>query len=138
MAEFDFDYRVMSVKIDKPALDHFLNDPSGAVGAHMNKRGLTFVAAAKAQVGVDTGALRSSIRMIHTRSGKGQYLRIGSDNEIALMHHNGTRPHSINPRQQHGLLRFSAGGRTIYTRHVNHPGTRPNRYLTDNLRVFRR
>ena len=28
---------------------------------------------------------------------------------------------------------FASKGNVIYTTSVNHPGTKPNRYLTDNL-----
>jgi hypothetical protein len=103
----------------------------------MASRGRLVVLAAKRQVGVDTGALKGSIRMLHTRNAAGQYLKIGSDNKIALLHHKGSRPHLITPRAQHGMLRFHSGGRVIYSRQVMHPGTRPNRYLTDNLKFIR-
>jgi hypothetical protein len=58
---------------------------------------------------------------------------IGSDNRIALMHHQGTRPHIIMPRRAQ-TLRFYSRGRIVYSKLVHHPGTKPNRYLTDNLR----
>jgi hypothetical protein len=62
---------------------------------------------------------------------------VGSGNRIALMHHNGTRPHFIRPRRAQ-TLRFYSHGRIVYSQLVFHPGTRPNRYLTDNLsRVVR-
>jgi len=129
----DFTWSYDGLVIDRPVLDKYLNDPSGAVGQYMKKRGKLVVMAAKRQVGVDTGRLRASIKMIHSRGGGGQFLKIGSNNKIALLHHEGSRPHQIRPRNAR-MLRFSAGGRMIYTHKVNHPGTRPNRYLSDNLR----
>lgn len=42
----------------------------------------------------------------------------------------GTRPHIIRPRKPKGMLAFKVAGRTVFARHVNHPGTRPNPYLT--------
>lgn len=120
---------------NRPVLDEFLNSPTGQVGTWLSGRGRRVVIAAKAQVGVDTGELRQSIGMSHYRGPSGQYLRIGSNNGIALLHHQGSRPHVIEARDRHQVMRFSAGGRTIYTRRVMHPGTRPNRYLSDNLRL---
>jgi hypothetical protein len=91
---------------------------------------------AKQQVGFKTGKLRQSINMVHLRDGLSQYLKIGSNVEYALAHHEGTRPHIITPNDAN-ILRFSAGGRVIYTHKVNHPGTRPNKYLSDQLPMVR-
>ena len=120
----------------KPVLDYVLNDPKGDVGRYLNKLGRILVIAARKQVGVDTGLLRASIHMNHFRNGLGQYIWIGSEDPIALMHHEGTKPHIILPKR-HEFLRFSSGGRVIYSRVVNHPGTRPNRYLSDSLILVR-
>lgn len=133
---FDFSFESQSVIIYKPELDFFLNNPRGQVGGYVKRRGRIIVIAAKRQVGVDTGMLKESIHMLHLRDGVGQYVWIGSDNEIAYLHHEGSRPHVIVPRNQQ-ILRFSAGGRMVYTHLVHHPGTRPNRYLSDNLILAR-
>lgn len=135
MSDFSFSFERLTIY--RPVLDHMLNSPDGDVGRYLAARGRLVVLAAKRQVGADTGALRASITMIHTRSAGGQYLKIGSNNKVALVHHQGSRPHLITPRNQQGMLRFQAGGRVIYTRRVMHPGTRPNRYLSDNLKFIR-
>lgn len=125
--------------IYKPILDDVLNNPQGGnntVGKYMRDRGKVIMAAAKKQVGVKTGVLRASIVTIHTRAAQGQQLWIGSYSSIALLHHEGSRPHLIHARDG-GMLRFSSGGRVIYTRMVRHPGTRPNHYLSDNLVLVR-
>jgi hypothetical protein len=118
------------------ALDTMLNSPAGIVGRHMAVTGLQIMIAAKRQVGVDTGRLKNSIHMRHFRSGIGQVVEVGSPLKYALLHHEGTRPHLITPNRAQ-VLRFSAGSRVIYTHQVKHPGTRPNRYLTDNLYLIR-
>lgn len=120
----------------KQTLDFTLNDPFGPVGRYLFKRGRAIVAAAKAQVGVDTGRLKASIHMRQERAPKGQLMRIGSPLSYALVHHEGSRPHLIVPNRAQ-VLRFTAGSRVIYTHAVRHPGTRPNRYLTDNLYLIR-
>lgn len=112
--------------------DFFFNNPRGNVGLWLRARGRRLLAAAKRQVGVRTGALRASLHMRHYRDPRGQYLKIGSSLEYALMHHNGTRPHLILPRKRQ-VLQFYSRGQIVTTHLVRHPGTRPNRYLTDNL-----
>jgi len=123
-------------EISLPAsqMDNFLNAPGGEVGRELKKIGFRIQIAAKAQVGKDTGKLMKSIEVIHERIGVFQQIRIGSDNEIAFIHHEGTRPHTISARNGQ-TLRFSSNGRMVYTRSVNHPGTQPNRYLSDNLKL---
>lgn len=88
--------------------------------------------AAKAQAGIKTGALKASIKLIHERTVFGQMLTIGSPLSYALVHHEGSRPHVITPKNAK-MLRFTSKGRVVYARTVLHPGTRPNRYLADNL-----
>jgi hypothetical protein len=118
------------------AMDTLLNSPAGTVGRHMAAVGYKIMIAAKQQVGVDTGRLKNSIHMRHFRSGIGQMIEVGSPLKYALLHHEGTRPHLITPNRAQ-VLRFTAGSRVIYTHAVKHPGTRPNRYLTDNLYLIR-
>lgn len=124
------------VVIRKAELDFLLNNPSGAVGRYLAKKGRIITAAAKAQVGVRTGALRASIHMRHLRDSRGQFVKIGSALNYALMHHEGTKPHVIAAKRA-PVLRFVSKGRVVYAHAVMHPGTKPNRYLTDNLRLVR-
>ena len=44
-----------------------------------------------------------------------------------------TRPHIIRPRRAR-VLRFQVGGKTVYARKVNHPGTRARNILRDGVR----
>lgn len=119
----------------EPALDRLLNSPAGEVGRHLSRIGLQILAGAKVQVGVRTGALRASLHMRHLRDPRGQYVRIGSPLPYARLHHEGSRPHIITPNSAQ-VLRFVSRGQVIFAHAVRHPGTRPNRYLTDNLRRF--
>lgn len=125
-----------NVTIYRPVLDYYLHNQDGGLGRFLKKRGRLIMALAKRQVGVNTGALKDSIKMIHERSGNWAQVKIGSRLDYAYAHHEGTKPHIITPRDAN-ILRFSAGGRVIYTHEVNHPGTRPNRYLSDQLWVAR-
>lgn len=125
-----------TVVIRKVELDFMLNNPSGDVGRYLAKKGRIVQAAAKAQVGVRTGALRSSIHMRHLRDSRGQYLKIGSELNYALLHHEGSRPHLIVAKRA-TVLRFVNRGRVVYAHSVMHPGTKANRYLTDNLKLVK-
>lgn len=121
------------VVIRKAELDFVLNNPSGMVGRYLAKKGKEVEVAAKAQVGVRTGALRASIHMRHLRDSRRQYVMVGSRLNYALLHHEGSKPHMI-MADNAKMLRFVKGGSVIYAHSVMHPGTKANRYLTDNLR----
>jgi hypothetical protein len=113
-------------------MDFVLKNPNGTVGLFLRAGASRIVTAAKAQVGVRTGALQSSIMYTQERTAYGQKVRIGSSLGHALIHHEGVRPHRISGRDG-GILRFSQRGRIVYDRTVMHPGSAPNKYLADNL-----
>ena len=113
-------------------MDYLLKNPSGPVGRDLAKRGRKVMIAAKAQAGIKTGALKASIHITHGREITGQFVKIGSPLSYALMHHEGTKPHIIIPQRAQYLV-FMSGRRLVYAKSVRHPGTKPNRYLSDNL-----
>lgn len=84
------------------------------------------------QVGKKTHKLANSMTTRTTVDLLGIVNTTGSDDPISLIHHNGSRAHEIRPRRAK-VLRFVQNGRVRYAHRVWHPGTRPNRYLTDNL-----
>ena len=119
----------------EPAMTNFLTSPNQPIGKHLIKRGRLIEAAAKRQVGVKTGALRASIHMRHYRDTRRQYIKVGSSLSYARAHHDGTMPHIIRPNNRK-MLKFETRGQTVFAHVVRHPGTKANRYLTDNLRRF--
>ena len=110
---------------------HWTEDRNGPFGRHMQSAGDRLVDLARRQVGVDTGNLRRSINSSVNRTGQ-IVVRVGSNNPIAYMHHEGTKAHEIRPRRAK-VLRFVQHGVVRYAMRVWHPGTAANRYLTDNL-----
>jgi len=117
-------------------IQNLLNSPRGDVGRELSRRAKKVQVAAKRQVGVRTGRLRNSIRVYgHSRTANGQHMYIGSSVPYALMHHEGTRKHTTTPKRK-SYLKFRQGAVFIYRKKVNHPGTKANRYLTDNLYLF--
>jgi hypothetical protein len=124
--------KLQNIRFYKSQTDFLLNNPAGPVGRSLARRGRKVLAAARMQVGVDTGRLQKSLRMTHERGARGQFVRVGSKLNYALLHHQGSRPHMITPTRSQVMV-FSKGTRVIYATSVKHPGTRANRYLTDNL-----
>jgi hypothetical protein len=129
------------VKLDRSALHRFLNTPNSGDSKDLwkwleKKKALALVGA-KGMVGVKTGALRKNISARHLGNSTGQYVTIGADRPYALMHHEGTKPHVITPKNGK-FLHFRAGSRSVYTTMVFHPGTKPNPYLRRQLSHFRR
>jgi hypothetical protein len=129
-------YAVTNVVIFRNKLNIELNTPAGGLWKYLELKGNKALRDAKRMVGVKTGALRSSINMEHISIRGGQKLTIGSTKSYALAHHEGTRPHFITPTPPKTVLVFRKGARVIATPRVLHPGTKPNPYLTSQLRHF--
>jgi hypothetical protein len=127
-------YKLVNLKLFKPVIDFELRTPFGTVGRYIHKVANRITQRARLQVGVKTGRLRASIRFRHIRRAGETAVKIGGYTHYARMHHEGTRPHIITPNKTGGNLVFMKGSRIIRTPLVNHPGTKPNRYLTDQLR----
>lgn len=128
-----FSFSTTNVILYKPVIKLILNTPSGKLWHALDRRGDAIVRDAKRQVGVKTGALKSSIYKTHLGNSTGQYLWIGSKKNYAYVHHQGSRPHIITPNKSPALV-FRSGARIIRTPLVNHPGTRPNKYLSQPMR----
>lgn len=87
---------------------------------------------------VRTGNLRSSINVQGpSDSASGIYASVGTKVVYAGVHEFGgqTAPHVITPRNAR-VLAFPLGGKTVFARRVNHPGSRmPERsFLRSSLR----
>jgi hypothetical protein len=122
------------LNLNKSVLDAYLRSPSGDVWVWLERKGNKAVTGARRQVGVKTGLLRTSIRMTHRATPVGQELMIGSDVKYAFAHHEGTKPHVIAPKSG-GVLVLGKG--RVLRGPVMHPGTKPNRFLSDQLWHFR-
>lgn len=128
------------VEIYDTRLKLFLNTPNSGDREDLWKwleiQKLKAIVGARSMAGFRTGALRRSISAKHLGNATGQYLTIGSILPYALMHHEGTKPHIITPNDGK-ILHFRSGTRSIFTTMVRHPGTKPNHYLSRQLRHFR-
>jgi hypothetical protein len=74
-----------------------------------------------------TGHFASTIRYRQTVSGDSILMEFLGENPLASWILDGTKPHAIEPKNAGGVLRFlAASGDVVFTRHVDHPGTKPN------------
>ncbi len=122
------------LRIYDMVLNRELKSPNLMVGQHLRAVGDRIATRARIQVGKRTGKLASSIRVGDLKSyAYGQRITVGAKNKIAYMHHEGTKPHVIVPKRPGGNLVFMKSGRVVVTKMVLHPGTKPNRYLSDQL-----
>lgn len=127
-------YKLVNLVLYKPIITFELRTPYGMVGRYMHRVANRITQRARNQVGVKTGRLKASIKFQHIQRAGETAVKIGAYTHYAKMHHEGTRPHVITPNRPGGQLVFVKGSRIIRTPLVNHPGTKPNRYLTDQLR----
>jgi len=141
------------IAIDPQKVAELLRSPNGPVMRRMIEDGEAVKREAQRLVGVyrppdaysaatrrrRPGTLRDSItKRVVAGPGGRPVVEVGSDDKIALMHHEGTVPHTIRPRNKPLLVFFwRRVGHVVSFRSVNHPGTQPNRFLTNALRVLR-
>lgn len=128
----NFSFILKDLVIYKPVLTFELVDRRGMTGRYLHRVAKKIVIGAKAQVGVKTGKLQRSIRITHVPLTSGASVHIGSKVKYAYLHHEGSKPHIITPKGP-DVLRFMSKGRIVHTRLVRHPGTKPNRFLSDQL-----
>lgn len=116
---------------DRSAIQRLLHGRDGMVAREIYKRALKVQAGAVRQAHKRTGRLARSIHTEMTyRPVTSAY--VGTNVRYAMMHHEGTRAHPIVATPGR-MLTFTQNGRRVYARKVLHPGTSPNRYLTDQL-----
>jgi hypothetical protein len=144
----------VDVIMDPAALAKLLRSPQGPVMRSAIRAGEEVKREAKKQVGVyrppdaysaanrarRPGQLRDSIVKRVVSTSKGPAMQVVAEDEIALWHHEGTRPHTIRARRKPFLVFFwPKAGKVVSFKQVSHPGTKPNRFLTEPLRrVLRR
>lgn len=133
MSKIEFKMTYGGFSFREPEMTNYIRSPSGPVGEHLASKGRLITGLAKIQVGVRTGALRSSIHMRHLVDTRGQYVMVGSPLPYARMHHEGTKPHVITPKRAK-MLRFVRRGQVVYAHSVLHPGTKANKYLVDAMK----
>lgn len=125
----------MRIRFYEAEFDWAFNNPSGKpIGRYIAKKGYQVLVGASYQAGYRTGQLIKSLSMSHERLGRnGHKVIVKATAPHALMHHEGTRPHTIIASNNSKLKFVAKGGNVVYTQMVKHPGTKPNKYLSDQL-----
>jgi hypothetical protein len=119
---------------EQPGYNQVFKSHTGEVGREIDRRSTRVLQGARGQVGIRTGQLRNNLhKEWFTRPNGDVGQRIGSNVPYAHLHHDGTRPHTITARRARLLRYVNRQGQVTFARSVQHPGTKPNRYLTDNL-----
>lgn len=119
------------VTIDKSKVNKLVG-PSGPVDPYTRAQAVKVASVARRLVGVKSGKLRSSIRVSPSR--RPSY-NVEARAPYALFHHEGTRPHDIgSPVLIEAPDTWRYIGRSPAGKGKRHPGTKPNRFLTDAAR----
>ena len=141
--------------LDGAEMASLMAGPLGPVNRLLLTRGERFRQAARRQArgkygseGNRTGCLEKVIVKRIEPNGAGIQLRVTADTSpcspthtsYALFVHEGTKPHDITARNAGSLYFFwphGPDGPNFYAfRTVHHPGTKPNKFFTDNLGEF--
>jgi hypothetical protein len=122
--------------IDPAGVAAVLRGPNGPVARRAIEDGELVKREAQRIVGVKTGRLRDTIVKRMSFDSNGITVYIGSPERRALIHHEGTQPHLIEPARAK-VLSWVSGGVRFFAARVHHPGTRPNRFLVNALNVLR-
>lgn len=83
----------------------------------------------------DSGRMRSATNATSRATPRGAVIDISVNTPYAHIVASGQRPHRIEARQG-GVLVFQSGGRTVFTKAVNHPGAQPNSWWDDTIRAI--
>ncbi len=128
----------MTVKliIDGLAVENMLHSPEGIVGRYMIGKSQVVQNAAIRQCPKRTGRLSESIVKRFYDTPEGFTVVIAALQPYALYVHEGTKAHVIRPTKAKALRWFDATGKPVFASFVNHPGTKANRFLTDNMYLF--
>lgn len=120
-----------SFRLDQNRVARLLRLPGGVVDRSLRRRVERVQRAAQS---LAPGTMGDGIRVRIEYRASGPHGVIVSTHPATIYVVYGTRPHVIRPRRPGGVLRFTVGGRVVYARFANHPGTRPNRFMIEALR----
>lgn len=119
-----------SVTIDRSRLERMLRLPGGLVERNIRRRTERVADEARR---LAPGSMSEQITTRVDRAGREVQGHVISNHFATQFVIKGTRPHQIRPVRAQAL-RFTVGGRVVYAKLVNHPGTDPNNFLAEALR----
>jgi hypothetical protein len=139
---------MLSIRVRVTGLDQFPGQPEirAAIRESIRRSGELIKVRAEANVGrfmrVRTGKLKRGFQLRVRESGTRFVVTVRNTVFYGHMLEGGTKPHTIpggltrrekreGTRQK--VLRFEAGGKTIFARAVHHPGLRPRRWFAGSV-----
>lgn len=121
---------------DAAALKDFMTGPAGAATKLVRKVQHETLNLAKQSSPVDKGGLRGSHEATPVLVTQNEVTAgVEAHAEYAMFVHEGTRPHTIMPRNVKVLAWKPRGGDVVYAKHVNHPGTKAQPWLRLSAQV---
>ncbi|WP_328825553.1 HK97 gp10 family phage protein [Tomitella gaofuii] len=116
-------------RLDRQAL---ANETAKPLARTMSAVLRQITAQAKMNAPVKTGNLRRMIEPEPVRVQDATRLRgvVAANTEYAAAVHNGSKPHVIRPRRA-SVLAFKMGGKQVFAKSVQHPGTRGRPFLAN-------
>lgn len=138
----------VKVTLDGARIAAEMRSPTGPLARHLLTRAEEFKQMARKQINDKSGCLSGSIVKRFEETPTGIRIRVIADTSpcsrnhesYALAVHEGTKEHVI---EGNPLLAFPwdngpEGAGMYFFASVKHPGTKPNRFFTDNLHIFLR
>lgn len=102
-------------------------------GSGLKVREITVKTAAIASA-IAPGSMKQAIRPIVSGTKNAPFGIVMVDHPAAGFVLNGTKAHPIFPSRKK-VLRFTVGGKVVYAKRVDHPGTKPNNFLMKSMLI---
>jgi hypothetical protein len=118
------------LNLDRNRVSAVLEQAGGPVDEHLQVTAARLLRLTQAFCPVGSGALRDSFEM--KKSGKGYVVYTRSPYAMFVI--KGTSPHRISARPG-GVLAWDTGAGTAFAKWVMHPGTNPNDFMLNALRL---
>lgn len=125
----------MPAEINAGKLEALLLAPEGMAWKKVIDLGRKVTNRAKVLAPVDTGTLRNSIASdpVPKREGTRLTINVQATANYAYHVNNGTTPHVIRPKNKKAL-RFSVGGKIVFSKWARHPGSKARPFMTNALK----
>ena len=126
-----------NIVFDRNSINAMLHSDNGMTGREINRRGVRVLTRAKELVGIASGRLHNSLRMIRSSVGGEVSVTIYTPVRYARFHHDGTgifgrTGQPIRPRNARAL-RFKPRGSSQFVYAASVRGSRPNPFMREAL-----
>lgn len=121
---------VMRVVLNPVEIQAMIDSPTGPIVRDLFVRGERVKIRAIQEAPSKTGNLRRHIVKRFVLTPAGPRMLVGAEHvPYAIWVHEGSKPHTIVPRNAPFLVFVGRDGNLVFTKLVHHPGNKPNRFL---------